>query len=80
MKDLQQIIKELKKMGEVSVDYINIEKPWKNPQTGQWEPFRVKYIIKINNVTAGSGWTVGEAIECAFSRYKSKHQNQTTKK
>lgn len=80
MNALQQKIKQLKTSGEVSVDYINIEAPWKNPQTGQWESFRVRHIIKINNVTAGSGWTVKEAIECAFSRYKSKHQNQTTKK
>lgn len=80
MKALQQKIEALKKLGELSVDYINIEKPWKNPQTGQWESFRVRYIIKINNVTAGSGWTVKEAIECAFGRYKSKHQNHTTKK
>lgn len=80
MNALQQKIKQLKTSGEVSVDYINIEEPWKNPQTGQWEPFRVKYIIKINNATAGSGWTVKAAIECAFSRYKSKYQNQTTKK
>jgi len=80
MKALQQKIKRLKELGSLTVDYINIEEPWKNPQTGQWEPFRVKYTIKINNTIAGSGWTVKKAIECAFSRYKPKYQNQTTKK
>lgn len=77
---MNEKINKLKRLGDVSVDYINIERPWRNPQTGQWESFRVKYIIKINNVKAGSGWTVKEAIECAFNRYKSKHQNHTTKK